>query len=86
MFEYILAGVPINANKLPFFDLINNQYGVIENADMSSPEDLGKTVSKLISNPSKLEKLKNLCYEASQQLNWTNESNKLLDIYHKLIK
>lgn len=86
LFEYIIAGVPVIANKLPFFDLINNQYGIIENADMSSPEALGKTVSKLISNPSKLEKLKNLCYEAGQQLNWTNESNKLLTIYHQIIK
>ncbi len=86
LFEYILAGVPIIANQLPFFDLINNQYGIIENADLSSPQALGKVVSQLISTPSKLENLRNLCYEAGKQLNWDKESEKLLTIYNKIIK
>ncbi len=86
LFEYILAGVPVIADDLPFFRMIKDKYGAIEVADMSSPNTFAKVVYQLICSFSKLEKLKKMCHDASQELNWEKESEKLLAIYADIPK
>lgn len=85
LFEYVLAGVPVITADLPFFKMIQEKYGVIEIADMTSPQKFGNVVSELINNPSKLKELKSRCYDAGKVLNWENEGNKLLEIYNQIV-
>ncbi|WP_414578357.1 glycosyltransferase [Anabaena sp. CCY 9402-a] len=84
-FEYVLAGVPIIAEDLPFFRLMNEKYGMVETTNMGSPEALGKLISDLINDTSRLYSLRENCYHASQELNWVKESEKLLTIYNQVI-
>lgn len=85
LFEYILAGVPIVSNKLPFFQLIQNRYDCINTTDMESPKEFGSKISELLSNEEKLGKLKENCRKAAEELNWDEEGKKLLKIYGNLI-
>ncbi|OKH18953.1 hypothetical protein NIES208_03840 [[Limnothrix rosea] IAM M-220] len=84
LFEYALAGVPIITDSLPFFQLIKEKYHIIEITDLSSPKKLGKTVSHLINDSIKLNTLKQNCNQASKELNWNIESQKLLTIYNTI--
>ncbi|MDJ0734364.1 MAG: glycosyltransferase [Nostocaceae cyanobacterium] len=85
-FEYVLAGLPIITDDLPFFRLMKDKYGVIEIADMSSPKTFAKVVYQLIDTSSKLENLKKMCRNASKELNWEKESKKLLAIYNDIVE
>jgi glycosyltransferase involved in cell wall biosynthesis len=84
LFEYILAGVPIITDNLPFFNIINEKYDVIEITDLSSAEKLGKLVSHLFDNSIRLDNMKQNCLNASKELNWDVEGKKLLTMYNKL--
>ncbi|AKG22719.1 hypothetical protein IJ00_16835 [Calothrix sp. 336/3] len=84
-FEYILAGVPIIAEKLPFFQKMSEQYGVVQTANMSSPESFGNMVSQLLSEEETLEQMKISCHNASKELNWDEESKKLLLFYQDIV-
>lgn len=81
LFEYILAGLPIISNKLPFFELIANEYQCISMTDMDSPEIFGRHVAILLEDSVKLENLRNNCKKAAAKLNWHEEGKKLLEIY-----
>lgn len=83
-FEYVLAGVPIVTEDLPFFRAMKEQYKVIETTNMDSPESFGKTISQLLSNPNILEEMKKNCERAGKELNWEQEGKKLLDIYENI--
>ncbi|MBD2297080.1 glycosyltransferase [Nostoc sp. FACHB-190] len=83
-FEYVLAGVPIIAEDLPFFRKMKAEYGVIDTTNMGSPESFGNAVSNLLSQPKLLDKMKESCQEAGKELNWQNEGKKLLEFYNKV--
>lgn len=80
-FEYVLAGVPIIAEDLPFLRLMKEKYGVLETTNLSYPESFAKTVNQMLSNSLLLAEMKSNCYTAAQELNWHQESKKLLSIY-----
>ncbi|MHB1418869.1 MAG: glycosyltransferase [Bacillota bacterium] len=86
LFEYVLAGVPVVTDDLPFFRKIKNEYGFICITDMGSSEAFGKTVNEILASPEKIKDLKFRCNEASKELNWEVEGQKLLEIYKKVKK
>ena len=83
-FEYVLAGVPIIAEDLPFFKKMKDEYGVIETTNMGSPQSFGILVSQLLSQPKLLDKMKESCHQAGKELNWANEGQKLLSLYKNI--
>lgn len=85
-FEYVLAGVPVVTEDLPFFQLMKERYGVVHIADMSTPEGFGRTVKKIFSDVSLLEEMKLCCLEAAKDLNWDAEGKKLVEIYKMILK
>lgn len=86
LFEYVLAGVPVITDKLPFFELMQEKYGFITTTDMGSLEAFGKDAANLLNDSSRIEQLKQNCNKAAQELNWDKEGEKLLEIYKKLFK
>lgn len=84
LFEYILAGVPVLSNDLPFFRMIKEKYDCIDTVSMESPEEFGSKVSDLLQDNEKLDLLKSNCMMAAEELNWDVESRKLLQIYDKI--
>lgn len=84
LFEYVLAGVPIVTEDLPFFRFIKEKYGCILTTNMSSPETFGETIEETFLSKGKLIDIKSKCEEAAKELNWDIEGKKLLDIYNNL--
>lgn len=81
LFEYVLAGVPIITDDLPFFQMMQEKYGFICVTDMGSPEAFGRTVTELLSSNQKLSSMRINCKRAAEELNWEVEGKKLLEIY-----
>lgn len=83
-FEYIAAGVPILGHQNPFFKRMKQNYGMVEVADLRTPESTARGILPLIENRSRLQELRARCEDAAKVLNWDVEAGKLLDIYRRL--
>jgi glycosyltransferase involved in cell wall biosynthesis len=79
-FEYVLAGVPILAHELAFFQSMAERYGVVECTDFTSPEAVGSTINRLL-RAGELDRMRTRCTAAGKILNWTTEGEKLLELY-----
>lgn len=85
LFEYVLAGVPIISDSLPFFEMMKKDHGFIVTTNMGSPKEFGRVVEGLLSKEGELQKLKDNCNKASKVLNWNEEGKKLLKIYEEIL-
>lgn len=79
-FEFVLAGVPILAHTLPFFQDMARRHGVVECTDYADPRAIGRSIADLLTG-GKLAALREHCLQARTVLNWTTEGNKLLSLY-----
>ncbi|MGG4461126.1 glycosyltransferase [Brevibacillus porteri] len=82
LFEYVLAGVPIIADDLPFFNLMQEKYGFIQVTNMGSSSAFGQTVCEMLKDVDRKNDLKAKCNAAATELNWEVEGQKLLHIYN----
>ena len=80
-FEFILSGVPVISNDLPFFKKMNERYGVVITADMKRPFELAKTLKGIFENETELSRLMENTRAAASELNWEFEEKKLYRIY-----
>ena len=85
LFEYVLAGIPVVSDKLPFFEMMQDKYGFIRTTDMSSPEAFGNIISLMLSDRKALNNMKDNCTIAAKELNWDVEGKKLVELYNKYI-
>jgi glycosyltransferase involved in cell wall biosynthesis len=79
-FEYVLAGVPVLAHELAFFQSMAQRYGVVACTDFTSPAAVGGTISRLL-QAGELERMRERCLTAGRVLNWATEGEKLLGMY-----
>jgi glycosyltransferase involved in cell wall biosynthesis len=84
-FEYVMAGVPILAHELSFFQDMGKRHGVVQCTDFTSPEKVGRTISELL-REGKLTAMQRSCVEARKVLNWRTEGEKLLKMYERFTK
>lgn len=84
IFEYLMAGLPVIASNFPELKRLVNQFNVGELVDPESPEEIGKAVSKIISDKECYKKMHQNALKASKVYNWKNESKKLLNLYNEL--
>jgi glycosyltransferase involved in cell wall biosynthesis len=80
IFDYIQAGVPSLVSPLPEIQKIVTDYNTGELLLEDTASDLAKHINKLIKTKVLLEKYHINCINASKELCWENESNKLIDI------
>ncbi len=85
-FEFIISGVPVMANRLPFFEMMNEKYGVVVFADMKRPLELAKRIKEILLNDEEIMRLRTNAISASEELNWRTEEKKLYDIYDTIFE
>ncbi|MCV9884751.1 glycosyltransferase family 4 protein [Metabacillus halosaccharovorans] len=86
MFEYMSAGVPVIASNFPLWKEIieGNNCGIC--VDPMDPKEIGEAINRLVSNPEEVEKMgKNGRYAVETKYNWETESQKLLELYNRLL-
>ncbi len=80
-FEYVLAGVPIVAHKLLFFEDMAAKHGGVTVGDLNTVAGMYEAINKLLAEPDKLVQLQTEVKLAAQVLNWQTEAKKLLLAY-----
>jgi glycosyltransferase involved in cell wall biosynthesis len=85
LFDYISAGLPVIASKLPETEKIirENSCGII--IEVVTPKLISETVLQLKRNPVMLEGLRRNAEKASLIINWDLESIKVKDFYINVI-
>ena len=87
MFEYMSAGLPLVASSFPLWRQIVEEGECGLCVDPSSPKDIARGIASLLSNEPLCRKMGNSGREAiSNSYNWSNESEKLLFLYDKILK
>ncbi len=82
--DYIQAGLPSLAMRFPEYVKLNEQYGVFELLDDLEPEQIAAAVKALRSNKNRYDELAANCRKAATELNWEQESKRLLELFDRL--
>jgi glycosyltransferase involved in cell wall biosynthesis len=80
-FEYIMAGVPVLASRIPTLEEYISKYNVGMVTDPTDPKQISESIKSMIENPEQLREWKDNCFKAARILNWEKESQKLSSIY-----
>jgi glycosyltransferase involved in cell wall biosynthesis len=85
LFDYMSAGIPVIAGDLPEVSRIitENSCGIILSS--VTPDEIVQAVKILAGNPALLKVLKQNAREASIELNWNKESEKVKELYLNLL-
>lgn len=84
VFEYISAGIPVAASRLPEMQRLIEQHEVGVTFEPGNPADMAGAINRLLKDPDAIAEMKQNARLASQQeLNWGAESQKLLKVYQK---
>ena len=86
LFDYISAGIPVIAGKLPEVAGIINKYGCGIIIPEITPEAICDALSTLKNDPELLNKLRQNAVNASEDLSWEKESEKLKRFYERVFK
>jgi glycosyltransferase involved in cell wall biosynthesis len=78
IFDYLHAGVPVLASRLPEIENIVSFYKVGVFIDSHHPQHIADTINKLFSSPV-LDELKRNTVLAARELNWNSERQKYLE-------
>ncbi len=83
LFDYIQAGIPVLASKLPEIEKIVTTYNIGGFIADHNPKHIAQKISEILSNQSLIEEWKKNCTFAASQLNWENEEKVLQSVYRK---
>ena len=81
LFDYIQAGVPVIASRLPEIAKIITHYDIGLFVENHRPETIAQTVRNALADPDRYLRWKSHLQQAAQDLCWEKESEKLLAIY-----
>lgn len=83
-FDYIHAGVPQVSMNFPEYRAINEQFEVAVLIDELTEESIAAAINRLVNDEALYQRLQQNCMKARLELNWQQESKKLLAFYEKL--
>lgn len=83
IFDYIHAGVPVLASRLPEIEQIITQYQIGTYIDSHEPTHIAEVINNLFSS-TQLNEFKRNTAIASAELNWKNERKKYLEILKQI--
>jgi glycosyltransferase involved in cell wall biosynthesis len=86
LFDYISAGLPVIASDLPEVTKIVNGYNCGIIISSVTPDEIASALQLLEKNRDLLKVLKKNAREASEVLNWENESVKVREFYSMIFK
>ena len=82
LMEYIMAGLPVVASDFPAMGQIVREYDVGQVvADPTSPQEVAAAVRAVLDNPERYRQTHSNALRAAQELNWEQESLKLIEMY-----
>jgi glycosyltransferase involved in cell wall biosynthesis len=84
LFEYLHAGVPVLASRLPEQERIINHYDVGGFIEDHQPENIAGKIKEIFEDPETLERWKKNTCIVREELNWENESKIVLDIFKQV--
>ena len=84
-FEYLHAGLPVIASNFPEMLRIVERYDVGATCDPADPDAIARTVESLLARPEELKRMRDNALEASKELNWEHERERLTGLYKRLI-
>lgn len=84
MFEYIQAEIPVICSNYPDMQDIVKTYKVGETTEPDDSEKMANEINKILSDTNVYEEYVKNCKYAKEQLNWEEESKKLINLYNML--
>jgi len=78
IFDYLQAGVPILASRLPEIEKIINEYKVGDFINDYQPESISKKINEMLAADEVLKQYKQNAKEASKELTWAKEKQILI--------
>lgn len=84
IFDYLQAGVPILASRLPEIEKIVSEFKVGDFIYDHKPKTIALKINEMLSAKSLLQEYKQNAKKASQQLSWLTEKQKLISIFENL--
>ncbi len=82
-FDYIQYATPSISSKFPEYEHILSQYPVGITSDIS-PKELSKEINILLGDATLYKQMVSKCIEARKELNWENESKKLIQLFDEI--
>jgi glycosyltransferase involved in cell wall biosynthesis len=79
IFDYIHAGVPVLASRLPEIEQIISQYDIGDFLNDHNPAHIASKLNEMLQSP-KLSQYRNHTAKASAELNWKNEKSLLVSV------
>ena len=86
VFEYAAAGLPVILSDVPEHRYLNETYHFGLVLEHVSPECIAEAIVYLRNNPEAYEKMSENASKMFHELNWEQESRKLLQIYAQVAK
>lgn len=82
-FDYIQYGTPSISSNFPEYEHILKQYpvGITSSID---PNELAKKINILLGDATLYHQIATSCIQASKELNWENESKKLIQLFDEI--
>ncbi len=84
-FEYVSAGTPIVASRIPTFEALNQQFEVALLVDPNKPEEISRAIRILLQQPDVWHRLHQQCLKARTVWCWEQQEDRLLSLYNDLI-
>lgn len=85
LFDYIRAGIPILASRLPEVEKIINTYLIGDFIETHQPDHIAEKIRYMLSDVSAREKWLSNLGTASAELNWSHEKNRFLEVFNGLL-
>ncbi len=85
LFDYIHAGVPVLASRLPEIEQIIDKYRVGETIESHDPKKLAAKINAMLADKTQLRQYKDNCRRAAKILNWENEQENLRKVLRKYV-
>ncbi len=86
LFEYLHAGVPVLASRLPEQEKIIKHYDVGGFIDHHQPEHIAQRIIEIFEDRETLSRWKRNTCKVREELNWENESKIVVDIFKQVEK
>ncbi len=83
-FDYMMAGTPQICVNYPLYQAINDKHHFALLIPDTHPLTIGDALNKLLEDNVLYKGLRQNCLEARKELNWQNESKKLVEFYNTL--